>query len=213
MVAKELTGQRFGRLVVIERIGSRCGNALWKCRCNCGNIFETITSCLLSGSTKSCGCLKNDVIKEVHTTHGMTHARIYHTWQGMHQRCNNSKLIGYKNYGGRGICVCKEWSEFIPFYNWAMKNGYNEALTIDRIDNSKGYSPFNCKFSTVKEQSNNRRSNVWYEYKGEKKSMTQWSDIYGMPYHRLLCRLRNGWTIEKSLNTPVKTPIRIKKII
>jgi len=137
--------------------------------------------------------------------HGMTHTRLFKTWIDMKQRCSNKNTTYYFNYGGRGISVCDEWSEFLPFYKWAINNGYSDSLSIDRIDNDGNYGPSNCKFSTRIEQQNNTRHNVWCEYNGQIRNMKQWSKLSNIPYKTLADRLhRYGWTIEKALLTPVR---------
>ena len=199
---KDLTGQRFGRLVAVERVGSRNTFALWKCKCDCGNEAEVVSTYLINGDTKSCGCLKAQNIKIANTKHGMRKTRIYHIWKNMRQRCINKNNQAYLDYGGRGISVCEEWKEFVPFYNWAMGSGYKDCLTIDRIDNGKGYSPENCRWATMKEQSNNRRDNVFYEYAGQTKTISQWSDVCGISIGCLRDRIRHGWVIDRILGTP-----------
>jgi len=205
-IYKDLTGQRFGRLVAIERAGTRNGYALWKCKCDCGKETEVISNSLKRGLSKSCGCLRTELNIERHFIHGMTHTKLFKTWQGMIQRCTNSKETSFKNYGGRGISVCNEWSDFISFYTWSMNSGYNDKLTIDRIDNDGDYEPGNCTWSTCKEQANNKRNNVLYEYKGNKKTISQWSDIYGISYSVIALRFKRGWSIEKTLTTPIIKP-------
>lgn len=197
---KDLTGQRFGRLLVIERAGSRGTRSLWRCACDCGNETLVICNSLVRGRTKSCGCFD----RERKRTHGMTHSKLYDVWRSMRKRCNNSRSPNYHNYGGRGITICAEWSLFLNFYNWAMTNGYTENLSLDRIDNNGGYSPENCKWSDCKEQNNNRRNNVWYAFDGQIKNIQQWSEFTGMSYQTLYSRIQSGWSIEKTITTPAR---------
>lgn len=201
---KDLTGQRFGRLVVIGRAGSRNHSALWNCQCACGNQIEVISSSLNNGTTKSCGCLRKDVTRARKTTHGMYGTKIYNIWKTMIQRCGNPKAQHYAIYGDRNIHVCEEWLNFETFHEWAMASGYTESLSIDRIDNDKGYSPTNCKFSTQKEQCNNKRNNIYLEHNGECKTLTQWSETTGIHYRTLQHRIKNGWCVSKALESPVR---------
>ena len=160
---KDLTGQRFGRLVVIERVGSTAKReATWKCLCDCGRTTISPGYNLRSGNTKSCGCLNSDESAKRSTTHSMSRSRLYGVWSGMKFRCCCSSGPRYHQYGGRGITICTEWlNDFQAFYDWAMANGYDEnapkgKCTIDRIDNDKGYSPDNCRWVDMKVQRHNR---------------------------------------------------------
>ena len=160
---KDLTGQRFGRLVVVERAENNMHRKkCWKCRCDCGSEHVIEESSLRSGATKSCGCIRVESLINRSTVHGKAKSRLYNVWKDMKRRCTNPNDCAYKRYGGRGINICNEWlHEFQAFYDWAMANGYDEnapkgQCTIDRIDNDKGYSPDNCRWVDMKTQRHNR---------------------------------------------------------
>src|ERR1035437_7855266 len=143
---------RFGMLTTVEIIGQDSGkHYLQKCLCDCGNTVIRAEHSLMDGSAISCGCSWVRGAK-----HGMTKTRIYNICQGIRRRCNDPKTQYYSIYGGRGIKVCKEWNDFKIFHRWALENGYNYLLTIDRIDNDGGYEPSNCRWVTMAENNKNR---------------------------------------------------------
>jgi len=167
-------------------------------RCYCGNEFDTFIHSVKSGRAKSCGCWNIKQIKNRTTIHGLTKTPIHHLWTGIRKRCTNPKVKSYKYYGGRGIKICSEWSEFIPFYNWALANGYEQGLQIDRIDNNGNYEPSNCRFVTHAENCQNRSSTKlnWDKVNeiraiGSSKSQSEISKMYNVQ-RRTINRILNN---------------------
>ena len=163
----DLTGQRFGRLVVIREAGrDKGGHVLWLCRCECGNEVTVRGDHLRNEDTTSCGCYQRECVAEAHTTHGMSKTRLFSIWQDMLQRAGFYKGAPEKvkhNYQDRGITVCDEWLVFENFRDWALSHSYKEGLQIDRRDNDKGYCPENCRWVSPKENTNNRRNTLRLE--------------------------------------------------
>ena len=139
------------------------------------------------------------------TKHGWSHTRLYSIWEHVKSRCLNKNDQAYGYYGGRGITVCADWLDFIGFREWAIKNGYKDTLTIDRIDSNKGYYPANCRWATRKEQSNNIRTNKIITYNGKTQTITQWAEELLINPDTLYSRVyRANWSIEKAFTTPTK---------
>jgi hypothetical protein len=208
---QDLTGKKFGKLIVIKQAEkhvqpSGTSYTRWLCKCECGNEVTVRTSDLTRGHTKSCGCLQ----KEKVTTHGLKKTRLYVIWRDIKARCFNPNDRGFKNYGAKGIIMCVEWrSDFKAFYDWSMANGYDEnaprgVCTIDRIDNSKGYCPENCRWIDNLAQQNNRTNNRLLTYNNETHSVAEWSRILDISRYALYARLKKGWLVERTLTTPLK---------
>lgn len=204
----DIIGNKYGILTVLEKLddyvspsGGR--HEKYLCLCDCGNTKEVLKEHILSGATKSCGCLRTG--RATSEWHDYIGTRIYRIWGNMVNRCTNSNNPAYDKYGGRGIYVCDEWKSFENFLNWANSSGYTEELTIDRVDNNGGYCPENCRWATNVEQANNKRSNHYVEYKGETKTIAQWADELSIPYKVLHNRIKSlGWDIERAFTQPIR---------
>ena len=161
----DITGQKFGRLIVLSDTGKKSGShRIWLCRCVCGKLTEVRIDKLRAGNTKSCGCLKKE-IKHGDSCGGKM-SRLYGIWDSMKQRCLNLKCRAYKYYGGKGIEVCDEWkNSYLTFKAWALANGYQQNLTIDRINSDGNYCPENCRWLTLSENARNGAFKRWGERK------------------------------------------------
>ena len=204
MKLQDLSGQRFGRLVVIERAENVGKRTMWKCKCDCGSICIKEAHSLKIGETQSCGCLQKQVVSYTSRTHGFSKEPLYRIWLKMKERCYNPHNKSYKDYGGRGITICSSWlSDYTSFREWALENGYQKGLEIDRIDNDSEYSPINCRWANRKIQANNRRTNRFLDFNGQRKTIAQWSDISGISQSLIKARIdKLGWSITKALSTP-----------
>lgn len=211
-----MVNQRFGRLTVIKYTGKNInGNAVWLCKCDCGNIVEVARNNLINRNTSSCGCYKKEVTGKLSRTHGLSnHKHLKWIHQCMKQRCCNPNNKSYKNYGARGIKVCDEWLDkkdgFKNFYNWAISNGYDEnnihnrIISLDRKNNNGDYEPSNCRWTDRITQANNTRSNEYYTYMNKTQTLAQWSREFHINYSTIRARIKSyGWSIERALETPV----------
>lgn len=198
----DLTGKRFGRLLVISYAGNNArGKALWNCICDCGQKYVALGESLRRGDTQSCGCYHRERSAKCHTIHGGCGTRIFTIWRSMKARCERPSCIEYKRYGARGIKVCSEWQDFTVFRAWAYANGYKDNLSIDRIDSNGNYEPQNCRWSTVLEQARNKRNNIMWRGK----ALTAWCDELGRDVSTVRQRITKlGWDFEKAIMTPTK---------
>jgi hypothetical protein len=183
---QDLTGRRFGKLTVIERAETKYGKTRWLCKCDCGKYTITIAHRLLACQTRSCGCTR-----DLKIVHGMTKTRLHNEWSIMKRRCLNKNDSSFDRYGGRGIKICDEWkNSFMNFMNWALDNGYNDNLSIERVDVNGDYCPENCKWITMKEQAKNKRNSIIIEHNGETKALVDWCQKYEFPYDKAAHRYR-----------------------
>jgi hypothetical protein len=182
----------------------------WICRCDCGELRSIIPLRVLTGHNVSCGCHKSKMTSEWNKTAKLKHGgaigksktRLYNIWHGMKQRCSNKNSHDYFNYGGRGIKVFGEWeNSFEAFRDWAYKNGYNDNLSLDRIDVNKGYCPENCKWATAEEQQRNKQKTERYEYKGNLVTLAEIAKDCGVKYVTLYQRIKyHGLSLEEAIS-------------
>ena len=211
----DLTGQRFGNLVVVgvaskfDLPPTKSKSKVFECLCDCGKRVFARSSLLKNGDKKSCGCIDHSIwsetAKRVHSTHNLSKTKLYHIWVGIKDRCYNKNNKDFKHYGAKGVCVSDIWrNDFVCFYKWAYNNNYCDGLSIDRIDNNGNYEPSNCRWITIKEQQNNKSSNIIYEYNGEKLTQSQLCRKYNINLRTFRYRFNKGMSIDKCLNTPIR---------
>lgn len=204
---RDISGQKFNKLTVVafSHIGSN-GYSFWKFKCDCGKSIRFNASRVWRGLKKSCGCSWAEAQSIAQTKHGCKYKRIYRIWHGMKSRCTNAKHHAYDRYGGRGVKICRRWLTFTNFYK-DMGEPLSNEHTLDRINNSKGYSKNNCRWATKVEQNRNSRGNASYTFKGKTQCIAAWADEYGLRRSILYDRLRRTpgkWSIEQALTTPVQ---------
>lgn len=204
-----LAGLKYGKLLVIKRVENDKQNCVcYLCQCDCGKLAIVRASSLKNGHTKSCGCLQ----KEVHLDnlksrrkYDLKFTRLRRIFFAIKNRCYNPNSINYERYGAKGISIYPEWLKNpVSFCEWAYKNGYNENLTIDRINSKGNYEPSNCRWVNYETQANNKSNIPKYEYNNKKLSIAEWSRLYHISKSALTHRIKRGWDIEKALTTPVR---------
>lgn len=207
-ITNKSVGKRFNRLTVIEDLGL-FENGLRKvmAKCDCGVVKRYYFQHLKKGTTKSCGCHRKERGRNCLYVHGLSNHPLINVWSRMKARCCNPLNKKYSDYGGRGVRVCDEWmSDFMPFFNWCISNGWKRGMQIDKDILGDGllYSPNTCSIITCKENQNHKRSNLRIEYNGETKTASQWAEQLGFMNYTISARLRKGWSIEKTMTTPMK---------
>jgi hypothetical protein len=194
-VRKIHNGDVFSRLTVIKAYSSRINKKNYSlCRCICGNEKEINNAMLQNGTTRSCGCFQREQCRinvcKHNKTHGQSYTRLYRIWKDLVYR--GVGKVNKKYYAEKGIKICKEWLSFYNFFDWANTHGYNDTLSIDRIDNKKGYSPENCRWATAREQANNRSTNRFICYRNRTETMANWSRILKVSYARVKYRANHN---------------------
>ena len=203
--AIDMTGEKHGRLTVVERAGTNKDNrATWRCICDCGNQVTKSRPYINRSSNPSCGCAFKEMVAKRgknNKTHGDTDSRLYTIWKGMRYRCKNKEDAAYEYYGGRGIDVVDEWNDsYRVFKEWAEANGYSEELSIDRVDNDKGYSPENCRWTDITTQNRNRSNSVRVKLNGVSVSVKEASEATGINEWTIRYRHNNGLKIDAPVN-------------
>lgn len=209
-ISKSKIGERYGKLIIISEVEpTACSNGQRRrkflCKCDCGKEKIVSFPNLCSGNTTSCGCNYKEAAKlRSKYNQGLLNSKLYGVWAAMKQRCYDPNKEHFDCYGGRGITVCNEWKDdFLVFYNWAINNGYQEGLTIDRIDVNGNYEPNNCRWIDNKQQANNKRTNVFLTLNGECHTIMEWSEKLGINAGTLQQRKHLGWSDEDILTRPV----------
>lgn len=199
---KDMTGRRFGRLVIIGFAGGCTDRFRWYCQCDCGNVSVVTKSNLVSGHTTSCGCYHKERKLAASTRHGKSHTKVHNAWNAMLDRCTNANYEGYPLYGGRGIAVCERWRVFENFFA-DMGEPPSPQHSLDRIDVNGNYEPSNCRWATAKEQSRNRRSNVIVTYQGVTSCLLEHCERLALNYHVVSRCLRKGWPLDLAITAPL----------
>lgn len=196
---RDLTNQRFGLLTAILRVeNNKHGKAMWLCRCDCGSEKPVLSAKLVTGETRSCGCATAGFIRKKNTKHGLAGSRPWSVYYNMLRRCYNPNTIGFHRYGGRGITVCDRWRDSFAAFLEDMGEP-PEGMSLDRIDNDKGYSPENCRWATKKQQIDNSTRPKLITFNGETRNISEWARKLGIGQPTLQERLQK-WSVEEALS-------------
>jgi len=206
MAIVDKRGKKYGRLTPIRIVGKDKRNyMIWECNCDCGNIVYISSGSLRKNGTKSCGCLNDEVRKsgDNRRTHGDWGTRLYRIWKAMHTRCYNPHSKDYKNY--KKISICDEWiNDFPAFKIWALENGYDDSLSIDRIDPYGDYCPDNCRWSDSITQANNKTNTRKVVICGVEYTLSEACKKYGIGKWLFYQRIKKGMSVEEAFITPKK---------
>ena len=212
-----IIGKRFGRWTVLEEAPSdNPSQPKFWCICDCGNKSSVYMYSLLSGRSRSCGCIQKEEASKVNYKHGFYKERLYHVWDGMKQRCNNPNHVAYSNYGGRGISVCEEWSnDYTKFREFMLAHGYDPGApfgecTIDRIDNDGNYCPENCRVISAQEQQNGKSNVFSFILDGKRTTISGAARMRGKTRSCLQYRLSHGWNLEEAIEEPVREAVKLE---
>jgi hypothetical protein len=205
MIRIDLTGHVFGRLTVVSfSHKDKSGHSCWHCKCECGKEIIVSFGQLKQGITRSCGCLRREMASINNSKHGDSHggkqSRLYRIWMGMRSRCNNPHSKDFYLYGKRGIAVCESWDAYENFRDWALSKGYNNKLSIDRVDSNLGYSPDNCRWVNNLIQANNKRNNLLITAFGETRTISDWGRVLGIRATTIRLRFHKGYSPEEALS-------------
>lgn len=208
MTRIDLTGDRYGRLIVRDIASSSKGIVRWNCVCDCGRRVVVCGNNLKSGNTKSCGCLAREWrargFAQATTIHGQTrgeHERTYRIWHNMKNRCENPNFDSFPWYGGRGIKVCEAWKEFSNFFK--DMGAAPADMSLDRIDSDGDYEKENCRWATKRQQARNKRNTRMISWRGQSKSLAEWAEITGILQPTISRRIDTyGWPVERALTEP-----------
>lgn len=214
----KLTGSKFGRLTVLGFDPRSTSVIKWVCVCDCGYYTSSSGSALVTGGSKSCGCISAEKMKTrwengdpelrkklsenaANVTHRKSKHPLYRIWSDMKQRCFNKKNAFYQSYGGRGITVCERWMKFENFYE-DMIDGYMQGMQIGRIDNDGWYSKENCRWETAKQQQRNKSNTAYVDTPKGRMKLAEAAEMYGLSRDCISHRIKTGWPMEKIYSQP-----------
>lgn len=202
-----ILNSKIGSFTILEDVGVKKNSRFVLCRCDCGVTKEVRLSDIKNGSSNNCGCKRKRMMSVKNITHGLSGHPLYRIWRGIIERCFYEKHKAFNRYGGRGITVCEEWrNDFVAFYNWAIANGWQPGLEVDRRNNDGDYEPGNCRCVTQLINSRNKSSNRFLTHNGVTMCMSEWAEKVGIDQNTIKDRLNKlKWSVEKAITTPLNS--------